>query len=868
MTSERLLERDSELGELAALLDAARAGEGRVALVYGEAGIGKTAFLRRFVREHVAPPVRLLWGGCDALFTPRPLAPLQEVAWLHGGRLAEKLRDGASRDTIFQVFFEELGRPHPPAMVVLEDVHWADEATLNLLRFLGRRAEKTRALLVISWRDDEVPAEHRLRSVLGNLARQSVRRIPLRALSPAAVEQLALQASRRVADLHALTGGNPFFVTEVLAGGEAAVPATVSDAVLARAARLPAPARELLNLASVAPARLELSALAAAAGAAFSALDNLVAAGMLSLSGGASAFRHELSRRAIEDALPPLRARDLHARVLAALRALPEEPALLDRLVHHAERAGDVATVVRLAPQAAGRAALLGAHREAAAHLATALRHGSQLEPRRRAELLEARAQECYLNNRQKEAIEECTAARDLWHELGDRRREGDCLRWLAKMCSCSARSQDARRFAAMAIDTLEALPAGPELAMAWSVRSQIHMCAGESAEAVLWGEKALALARERKFHETETHALNTLGCARIQLGDEVGWQLLEDSLHLSSEQGMHEHVARALVNLGICSVEERRHQAATRWLRQGIELATERDMGLWRLCLQAWQARLRAVVGQWSEAVHDASVVIDDSAASEVTRMVALAALGLVHARRGNAGAWPALDEALVLARRSGDAEQMVPVAAARAELAWLEGDAARARAEVAGPLALAMRTNRAWYVGELAVWSWRGGANPPQATLPGPLALQLAGDWRGAAAELSRIGCRYDAALAAGEGDDPQALLAALAVLDGMEAAPAASRLRRRLSELGVRGVPRRPLAARRAHPFNLTAREQEVLDALALGLSNAQISRRLFVSPKTVNHHVSSILSKLRVPSRGVAVAEARRHGLLKS
>jgi DNA-binding CsgD family transcriptional regulator/tetratricopeptide (TPR) repeat protein len=618
----------------------------------------------------------------------------------------------------------------------------------------------------------------------------------------------------------------------------------------------------------VAPTRVELPLLAAAAGPAFAALDDLLAAGMLSLSDGAASFRHELARRAIEDAVPPLRARDLHARLLAALRSLPEDPRLLDRLVHHAERAGDVALVLRLAPEAAQHAALLGAHREAAAHLASALRHGAQLEPRRRAELLEARAHQCYLNDRQKEAIDDCTAARALWHELGERLREGECLRWLSGMCSCSARTQDARIYAAMAVETLEALPAGAELSMAWSTRSQLHMCAGEAAEAVIWGEKALALARERGFHESEAHALNNLGCARIQLGDESGWELLEESLSVSIAHAMQEHACRAFVNLGTCAVEERRHQTAARWLDQGVEYASERDLGLFSLCLLAWRSRLHTTVGDWNQAAEDATLVIDDAIGSEVTRLVALASLGLVRARRGDAGAWSALDEAQELARQSGGAEQLVQVAAARAELAWLEGNGPRARDEVAEALELAVRLDRAWYIGELAVWSWRGGGSPPDARMPRPFALQLAGDWRGAADELERIGCPYDAAVAVFEGDDPDALLRALTVLDRMEAKPAAARLRRRLAELGVRGVPRGPLAPRRGHPFDLTAREQEVLDALALGLSNVQISKRLFVSPKTVDHHVSSILSKLRVPSRGVAVAEARRHGLLRT
>jgi DNA-binding CsgD family transcriptional regulator len=279
------------------------------------------------------------------------------------------------------------------------------------------------------------------------------------------------------------------------------------------------------------------------------------------------------------------------------------------------------------------------------------------------------------------------------------------------------------------------------------------------------------------------------------------------------------------------------------------------------------WRARLNTVVGRWTDAVKDAEVVLDEARGSDFARFMALTALGLVRGRRGDAGARTALDQARALAPRSNEGSGIVPLTVARAELAWLESDEARVRAELADIWART-RLDRASSVGELAVWSLRAGVPPPPARMARPFALQVAGDWRAAAAELERLGCHYEAALAVYEGDDPEALRRALAVLDGLEAKPAAARLRRRLSELGVRRVPRGPLAARREHPFDLTAREQQVLEALALGLSNAQIAKRLYVSPKTVDHHVSSILSKLEVPSRGAAVAEARRHGLLET
>src|SRR5262249_4231798 len=259
-----LLERDSQLAELSSLLESARGGDGRVALVYGEAGIGKTALVTHFARSR-ARDVRLFWGACDPLSTPRPLSPLIGMAGAHGGTLREKISAGDEREAIFQTLFEELRSPKPPAIVVIEDLHWADDATLDLMKFLGRRAERTTALLILTWRDEGIRADHPLRAGLAALPPTVGERLPRPGLALSAVESLGAKAHRDTAGLHAATNGNPFFVSEVLASGSPGVPPTVRDAVLARAARLPRAVRELCELASVVPSRAELSLLEAAA---------------------------------------------------------------------------------------------------------------------------------------------------------------------------------------------------------------------------------------------------------------------------------------------------------------------------------------------------------------------------------------------------------------------------------------------------------------------------------------------------------------------------------------------------------------------------------------------------------------------------
>jgi DNA-binding CsgD family transcriptional regulator/tetratricopeptide (TPR) repeat protein len=861
-----LLEREEFLRELADLSREAAEGRGRVVLVSGEAGIGKTSLVERFA-EGEGEGTRFLWGACDALFTPRPLGPLDDVARQTGGELLALLEREAPRAAIFSAFLDALRGGPPPSVVVVEDVHWADEATLDLLKFVGRRIQRLPSMLLVTYRDDEVGAEHPLRFVLGDLPPRAVRRLRLPPLSEAAVASLARSAGREGEALYATTGGNPFFVTEVLASRGRGAPATVRDAVLARAARLSPAARSVLEVVSIVPARAETWLLDEVVGAASAdALDECARTGMLRQEAGALAFRHELARLAVEESLAGPRRQSLNARVLRSLSGRPAEQAQVARLVHHAAQASDAAAVLRFAPQAARQASALSAHREAASHYRTALRHADALAPAERAALFEALSYECYLTQQIEEALEARRAALEIWGRLGESCRRGDNLRWLSRLSWFLGRKAEADLYAAQAVDVLEALPPGPELAMAYSNRAHLHVLAEDVAAALSWGNKAVELAERLGNVDVLVHALNNVGLAGWWTHDDEGHARLERSLRLSLEHDLQEHAARAYTNLGSRAALYRDYAMALAYLDEGIAYSTEHDLDSWSLYMTAWRARVRFGRGDWPGAEADAGRVLGHYRVAVITKIPALAVLGHLRARRGDPEAASLLDEARDLAAGTGELQRIAPVAAARAEAAWLRGDGPRALAEARDAFELARRHENPWALGELGFWVWRaGGLREPPAGAAAPYALHMAGDWRAAAEEWVRIGCPYERALALADGDR-EARLAALEIFERLGAGPAAESLRRGLRAAGVRGLRRGPRPATKENPAGLTARQMEVLALLAEGLSNADIAERLYISPKTVDHHVSAVLAKLDARTRAEAAARAVRSGLL--
>lgn len=857
-----LLEREELLEALGESLGRASSGVGELVLLAGEAGVGKTALVRTFCAD-VGPDVRVLSGACDPLFTPRPLGPFVDIAHHVGGALAAAVREGGPHEVARALAGECTGMV---SIVLLEDLHWADEATLDVLRLLARRVAETGMLLLATYRDDGLDAGHPLLFVLGQLPRgPSLQRLAVERLSPEAVAELAAPREVDAAELYRKTGGNPFFVTEVLASSAVEIPPTVRDAVLARTARLDHAARGLLEAAAVLRPQAELWLLESIASWDAGALDRCLASGVIASTASGVAFRHELARLAVEDALPPHRRRELHQRALAALESATDPD--VDRVAHHADAAGDADAVLRYAPIAAERAAARGAHRESSTHYARALRFRERLPLEEQASMLLRRSRECYLTDQQEDAAADARSAIECYRALGDLRREGKAFAWLSGVLWCPGRTTESRAAGHAAVALLEQLPPGRELAAAYGNVAALRLDLEDLAGTRAWATRALELAQEVGDERIVCHELDTIATIEFLKGLPDGRAKLERALELAKELGSDDLIGRCYMHLAQGAVRQRMHDAAASAIGAGLAYFEERGFLLWRLYLLAYRAQLELEQGRWDEAAATAGSILRERWISTMPRTLALTVLGLVRARRGDPEHRPLLDAALELSAHTGELQRLAPAAAARAEVDWLIGSVGGVGGETRKALALAVARRSPWFVGELAVWRRRAGiVEEVAAELPAPYAALLAGDAARSAALWDRLGCPYDAALARIDAGDEESLRHAHEQLLALGARVTAAIAARRLRELGVRGLPRGPRAATRANAAELTERELEVLSLLATGLRNAQVAERLVISRRTVDHHVASVFRKLDVHTRGEAVSVAGRLGLL--
>jgi len=860
-----LLERDHNLVELDAAQTNARNGHGGLVLIGGEAGIGKSALIQAFCQAQ-AGAARILSGACDALSTPRPLGPLVDIARKTNGDLRRLLASGAAREDVFNALLDVIAREAAPTVLIFEDIHWADEATLDLLRFLPRRLCDLPALLIATYRDDEIGPSHPLRVVLGDMATtQAIRRIVLAPLSAGAVQTLAAGSSLDPKTLHQSTRGNPFFVTEMVASGSNGIPATVRDAILARSARLSRSAGAALETAAVIGFLSEAWLLTQMLGAEAGAVDELVGAGILHADGPVFMFRHELTRDAALEAVPPHRRAVLHRRVLEALRPIATDADLLARLAHHAEMAGDREAVIEFAPAAARQAEGLTAHREAAAQYSRALRWTAEDMSIERAALLEGLAFQCYLTDRHTEAVKAWTEALAIWRQAGNALKESEMLRLLSRPLWYLGRTDQATASVLAALRVVEPLPPGPELGWVCSEYSRMLMLAAQNEEVIPWAERALVIATEVDDQGLRSHALNNLGCARLSLGDERGYEDIAQSLRVAIAGGFEEHAGRAYGNLATCALQSFQLERAERWLNEGIRYTADHDVETYRLCMLSWRPLLLVYQGHWSEATRVAESIMRVPDLSPLYPLQALTVLGRVRARRGDREADAALDAALDFALPTVEFFRRGMLRAARAEAAWLAGDHDRMAVEAAVEYQEVEASQERWLAGELALWLGKAGRLATVPDVPAPFALQIAGDWAAAAAAWEALGCPFETARALADSCDEGALRRAWMIADDLGARPLQRIVRQRMDDLGMKRQPRGERQSTREHPAHLTRRQIDVLALVAQGATNAEISDELFLSPKTVEHHVSAILGKLDVANRHDAATAATALGL---
>ncbi|MEO6124150.1 MAG: AAA family ATPase [Ilumatobacteraceae bacterium] len=862
-----ILEREVELGELAQLLDSAASAGGRVVLIRGEAGIGKSTLINHFLVTSLDRADTLL-GGCDDLLTPQPLAPIWDVARTTPS-LRQPLAEG-DRRAVMETMLALLSRPVRPTVLVLEDTQWADEATLDLITFLGRRIGRTNGLLLLTYRDVEVDTDHPLRRVIGGLPQQNVARMSLNRLTPDAVSSMIESTSFDIDQIVRLTGGNPLFVAEVLASGTQNVPLSVRDSVLARAAKLTLAARRVLEVVSVVPGQAERSLIDVLTLATEQQLMECERQGLLVVHDGALSFPHDLQRRAIESSLSPSDRRRFNQQVLDALPATAD-PA---RLVHHAAEAHDVDAIVNYGPRAARAAMAIRSTSEAVAHFRMLEPHLDRIDFAERATLLADWAtMEDQLDN---------PAAADLFElsiellrltdddlQLGSALTAASRASWATGTTTSNTaprntRTDQALEYADEAIALLEPRGPTPELARALSQRAHLEFAYEDREDAVLpLVDRAISVAREVGDPLALVRALSVKGSLLDSRGNASGMVLMQEALDVAERSGDQLGEVTTLINIAGMFGDVREVARAIDFAQRARDTATRYDIRWMVANALALYAEFLLWTGDWEAAENAATEAMSSSQHVDTS---AARVLAIIQARRGRNEARTALTHMWAMYEVEVGPSALDPAASTMAEYLWLSGDddpelVARLQEVLKASLAL----GRPWPSGPLAFWMWKLGLLDiaPEGSAE-CYRWMMTGEYRRAAQFWREKGIPYEEGLALMLGTEAEQIRA-IRIFDDLGATAAASNVRHLLAQQGRR-VPRGRSMATRDHPAGLTARQDEVLHLLGDGLPNATIADELFVSHRTVENHVSAILMKLDVATREAAVAAARERGIL--
>jgi DNA-binding CsgD family transcriptional regulator len=864
-----LVERERFLALLRVQLKNIEDGEGHCVFISGEAGIGKTSLVKTFCREQKAN-CNIYHGACDALFTPRPLAPIYDIMWQVNSDLRPDSYKIEERSELFTGVFRELSNQKKKTIIVFEDIHWADEATLDFIKFFARRISQLQCLFILTYRDDEIHSRHPLKNVLGQLPQDSFTRLKLIPLSRPAVEKMAAEKGYNGEDVYSISGGNPFYVSEILASYSAGVPDNIKDSILSIYNRQDEKTKYVWEILSILPTGFDSKYFEKTEPAYSESVHKSLDTTILILRGEMLFFKHELYRRTIEASLAPLTRISYNKKVLDVFMETYDKNQEIERLVHHAKNANEYDIVVQYAPLAAKQAASVGAHIEASRLYLTAIEYYQGDDKDILIEFYEGYAYECYLTSNTKEGIVYALKSLNIWKEKNNTEKIGNCLRFLSRLWWFAGNRKNAEHYGEQAIEVLNDLPTSSSKAMAFSNMSQLKMLADQSAECISWGEKTIALARELGDEEILCHALNNVGSMQMKIpaSTQRGVELLQQSLEIALKNSYHDHVARAYCNIAGTSCTMKDYSFSRKTLDEGISYCEARDLDTYTLYMLSWKARLNFETGCWKEACHIAENLLKNETPPSAVRIAALAVLAKIKIRRGDdPDAIPLLLEAKEMAFETMELQRIVPVLIGLLEYEWITGKCFIETEAIDRTINMIKGLDFILYNNEFAFWLFK--ARKQHLSLSGiyeGFDLSSAVKRMKAAALWRKAGSPYMEALALFEGNDNDKRKA-IAIVHKLGANAVYEKMKREMRTSGIKNIPRGIRKTTQSNPALLTTRELDVLALLKEDLQNKEIAARLFISGKTVDHHISSILFKLGVNSRNKAVAAAARQEIIK-
>lgn len=862
-----LIEREGFLSALHNIFNATRDGEGHTVFVCGEAGIGKTSLVKKFSKE-INRRHKVLLGTCDALFAPRPLAPVYDILLGLRNEKPAGYNGVADRAEFFTDVFLELKKQDQSFLIVFEDIHWADEATLDFIKFLARRITQLPCLFILTYRDNEIHPKHPLRNVLGQLIPGSFTKMELPLLSRQAVEKLADARGISGKDIYSISGGNPFYVCELLASYNEEIPDSIRDSILSAYNNCDEKSKTIWNILSVIPTAFEVDYLKKIIPDYEKEAALWLHYKILVVENNCIAFKHELFRKTIESILSPFEKIEIHRNILREFLPGFEANNEIERIVHHAKNANEYELVVRYAPIAARKAANLGAHIEAAKLYFTAIEYYQQKDKDVLVQLYEAYAYECYLTNQVKEAIIYTARSYDIWKEKGETEKIGNSLRFLSRLWWFDGNRKNAERYAELSIAAFDKGNSSKAHAMALSNMSQLYMLADKIAASVSWGEKAIAMAKEINDVEILAHALNNVGTvlSNNESSRQKGLAMLQESLDISLNNEFQEHVARAYTNQGSLGVKFKLYEFSEKALTGGIQYCEERDLNSWTTYMLSWKSRLYLETGKWTEAYSIAEKLLAKETYPPV-RISVLVVKALIQMRKGEGNPVEVLQEAYKLAIGALEVQRLIPVLTACLEWEWLTGSSFVEQKDFDSLVNMIRESDNSSDNNSFIFWLLKTrdiAINDME--LSECYKANNSKEAKKSAMIWEKLGCPYEQAIMLFETDE-EGKREALSIMLELGAEATAEKLKQQMRDAGIKSIPRGMRKSTQSNPANLTQREIDIVTLLKDGLQNKEIADKLYISPKTVDHHISSILFKLDVNSRSKAAQEASRLGIIK-